>query len=222
MPAIWNSYSKSETARRPRMITLAPTDSAKCISSVSKARTSMRFGVAVFEMGDLVAHDLDPLVGREERPLAVIAGDADHQPVDELGRAQDDVGMAVGDRVEGAGIDPDARLGSCVPRIGLLAFGRSVRLSRRRPRLRCLAVLPGASGSRATETTRSPSPTLKITTPWLRRRAMRISSTGQRITIPPLVTSMIWSLLPDREHGDDGIARGGADPYCRCPARRAR
>ena len=32
--------------------------------------------------------------------------------------------------------------------------------------------------------------------PWLRRRAMRISLTGQRITMPASVTSMIWSLCP--------------------------
>ena len=42
-------------------------------------------GVAVFEMRDLVADDLDPLVGREERALAVVAGDADDQPVDDPG-----------------------------------------------------------------------------------------------------------------------------------------
>src|SRR5438045_129590 len=59
-------------------------------------------------MGDLVAHDLDPLVGREQRALAVIAGDPDDQPVDDMQGPADDVGMAIGDRVEGAGIDPDA------------------------------------------------------------------------------------------------------------------
>jgi hypothetical protein len=32
MAVIWNSYSKSATARRPRTITLAPTSSAKFIS----------------------------------------------------------------------------------------------------------------------------------------------------------------------------------------------
>ncbi len=43
----------------------------------------MRSAIAVLEMGDLVAHDLDPLVGREQRPFAVVAGDADDQPVDD-------------------------------------------------------------------------------------------------------------------------------------------
>ncbi len=38
--AIWNSYSKSETARSPRIITLAPTSCVKCISRLRKERTS--------------------------------------------------------------------------------------------------------------------------------------------------------------------------------------
>src|SRR5262245_14187873 len=41
MPVIWNSYSKSVTARRPRMITLAFICSAKCMSRLSKVTTSM-------------------------------------------------------------------------------------------------------------------------------------------------------------------------------------
>src|SRR5690606_1602881 len=40
MLAIWNSYSKSDTARRPRSSTPAPTSRTKCASSVSNPRTS--------------------------------------------------------------------------------------------------------------------------------------------------------------------------------------
>ena len=36
MPAIWNSYSKSDTARRPRRITRAPCACTKSISSDEK------------------------------------------------------------------------------------------------------------------------------------------------------------------------------------------
>jgi hypothetical protein len=43
---------------------------------------------------DLGADHLDPLVGREHRVLRGIGGDADDQPVDQLGPAADDVRMA--------------------------------------------------------------------------------------------------------------------------------
>ena len=130
MPAIWNSYSKSDTARSPRMITFAPTDWAKFTNRLSKGAHLDALGIAVFEMSDLVADDLDPFVGREERPLAVVAGDADDQPVDDLDRPPNDVRMSVGDRIEGAGIDPDARLGHVVPLVGLLVFCGIVRTVR--------------------------------------------------------------------------------------------
>src|SRR5262249_35761169 len=149
---------------------------------------------AVVEVGDLAAHDLDPLVGEEERSLTVVAGDADDEAIHQLHRAPDDVGMAIGDRVKGAGIDPYARRCHRSP----------ASLCQQRPSARLSAGSSGAplpsssdsSGSRATDTTRSPSPTLKITTPWLRRRAMRMPPTGQRITMPPSVTSMTSSLSP--------------------------
>src|SRR6266481_3869721 len=146
-------------------------------------------GVAVLEMGDLVADDLDPLVGCEQRALPVVAGDADDQPVDNPDRPPDDIRVPVGDRVESTGVDADARQGHVSPS---LACWSSVGVSE--PFASPFS--SATSGSRATETTRSPSPTLKITTPWLRRRAMRMSWTGQRITIPPSVTSMTWSLCP--------------------------
>ncbi len=43
MRAIWNSYSKSEMARKPRMTTPVPWARAKSTSRPSKARTSTSF-----------------------------------------------------------------------------------------------------------------------------------------------------------------------------------
>jgi len=40
--AIWNSYSKSETARRPLRMIVAPTSSTKCMSRLANGRTRMR------------------------------------------------------------------------------------------------------------------------------------------------------------------------------------
>src|SRR6516164_7886729 len=62
-----------------------------------------------------VADDLDPLVGGEERTFPVVAGISYDQPIDDPDRAPDDVRMSVGDRVEGARIDPDPRLGHLSP-----------------------------------------------------------------------------------------------------------
>src|SRR5438552_6933179 len=143
-------------------------------------------------MSDLVPNNLDPLVGSEQRAFAVVAGDADNQPVDDPGGPADDVRMAVGDRVEGAGVDPDARLGHASPSLDCRSSGASSGSSAPPFSSDSPGDSPGdSSGSRATETTRSPSPTLKITTPWLRRRAVRKSCTGQRLTITTPVTSMI-------------------------------
>jgi hypothetical protein len=41
MPTIWNSYSKSETARSPRMITCAPTSAAHWISRFSNGQATI-------------------------------------------------------------------------------------------------------------------------------------------------------------------------------------
>src|ERR1700752_703223 len=120
------------------------------------------FGVTVFEVGDLVTDDLNPLVCGEQRTLAVVAGDADDQSVHNPGGPADNVRMAVGDRVEGAGIDPDARLGHASPSLACSLSGASSGSS-------APPFSSDSSGSRATETTRSPSPTLKITTPALPR-----------------------------------------------------
>ncbi len=52
---------------------------------------------------------------------------------------------------------------------------------------------PSSSVTRSTETTFSSSAVSKTMTPWLPRPTMRMPLTGQRISCPPSVTSMIWS-----------------------------
>jgi hypothetical protein len=55
----------------------------------------------------LAADDRHPFLDREHRRFGGIGGDADHQPVDQLRAAPDDVHMPQSDGVEGAGIDAD-------------------------------------------------------------------------------------------------------------------
>src|SRR5260221_574800 len=96
------------------------------------------------------------------------AGDVAAQPA---GPA-DDVDMPVGDGIEGTRIYCDARLGHLPAPVSSSA---------------------SSSARWATETTRSPPATLNSTTPWVLRPTMRMSCTGQRMSCPPSVTSMIWS-----------------------------
>src|SRR6185436_8140698 len=56
----------------------------------------------------LVAQHLDALGQREERFLGLVDGDPDHQAIDELGGALDDVHMAVRHRIERAWIKTSA------------------------------------------------------------------------------------------------------------------
>jgi hypothetical protein len=57
------------------------------------------------ERRDLAADHVHPLLDREHRRFGRIGGDPDHQPVDQLRAAADDVHVPEGDRIEGAGID---------------------------------------------------------------------------------------------------------------------
>src|SRR5262249_14745734 len=139
-----------------------------------------------------IAHDLDALIGREQRSLTVIPCDADDEPIDDVQRAPDDIGVSVRDRIEGAGVDPDmaAHVLSSAP-----APSRDPWVLEPLP-LEPSPFPSATPGRRATDTTRSPSSTRNTTTPALPRRAMRISLTGIRMTMPASVTSMIWSLWP--------------------------
>ena len=108
MPTIWNSYSKSETARRPRMITLAPTSAAQWISRFSNGCATISTPAAAADRRAFRLDHRHPLLEVEHRPLVAVDGDADDQPVHQAAGAADDVDVAEGDRVEGARIEPDA------------------------------------------------------------------------------------------------------------------
>ena len=108
MAAIWNSYSKSETARSPRMITWAPTSSARCIRRLWKDRTSTSVSpVSSSGSTSSLAPSRAAPRSRTCGALPGIAGDRDDQSVDHPGGAHNDVLVALGDRIEGAGIESD-------------------------------------------------------------------------------------------------------------------
>jgi hypothetical protein len=102
--AIWYSYSKSATARRPRRMTLAPAFLAKSTTRPRKARTSTRGSSSSGRTDERHA-----LLFAEERLLGDVHRDADDKPVHELQRAADEVGVTVGDRVEAPGVQGGLR-----------------------------------------------------------------------------------------------------------------
>ena len=99
--ASWNSNSKSDTARRPRTMArafLAATYSTKRPPKAS-ASTLGKPATAPFTSAKRV-----PLQ-REQRVFALILGDRHDDSVKKFGGALHHVQMAVGQRVETAGID---------------------------------------------------------------------------------------------------------------------
>ena len=89
---------------------MAPTLRAKSTSSVSNGSTSITMPFAVAIARDLGLHQFDALLQREQRALAGVDRHADHQLVEQPRGAGDHVEMAVGDRIERAGIQADAQL----------------------------------------------------------------------------------------------------------------
>ena len=83
IPTIWNSYSKSETARSPRMITVAPTSAAQWISRFSNGCTTIWTPLARAERRAFRLDHRHAILEPEQRSLVAVDGDADHQPVDE-------------------------------------------------------------------------------------------------------------------------------------------
>ncbi len=104
--AIWNSYSKSETARRPRMITAAPwllrEGHQQGVERVDLEPAAVD-AIAVHQRLGLVLDQPHAVVEREHRVLADVDRDREDQPVDHLGRAPDDVEMPlwIGSKVPG-------------------------------------------------------------------------------------------------------------------------
>ena len=103
MSAIWNSYSKSLTARRPRTFTLAPASPREIDSSPSNARTSTRGSSLVSR-----ANESDALLDGEQRHLADVARDRDDHAIGERARALDEVLVPVRDGVERTRVQGDA------------------------------------------------------------------------------------------------------------------
>ena len=136
MPAIWNSYSKSETARRPRMMTSAPTVAAKSHQQVVE-RLDLDLA-AVARVGRISASTScstmrDPLLEGEQRLLADIDRDAITRRSTTLVARRMMSRWPLCDRVEGAGIDPDAQLAHGRLRPLAVAVPRAVRLGAVRP-----------------------------------------------------------------------------------------
>src|SRR5206468_6442685 len=93
------------------------------------------------------------------RTLRRVGGDTDHQMIHQLHGALDQVQVAQGDGVEGAGI-----------KAGKLLAGHSP---------------PPASAMRSTDTTFSPSSTLNTVTPWAARPWTETLEAATRMIWPP-------------------------------------
>ena len=148
MPAIWNSYSKSLTARRPRTTTLPPCSTTKSRSRPRNAITST-FGYLRGELGG----DVEPLGDREHRALVVAGRDGDEQALEQPAGAAHQVLVAERHRIEGAGVDG-----------GQSGRGRHVGLhaARRRQAVRPPLALDAAQCSRAPQ----PGAALRISSKW--------------------------------------------------------
>jgi hypothetical protein len=112
IPASWNSNSKSETARRPRMMTLM-------CELAGEAHQEAGEGDHL-DVGSWILrpppHQVDPLLGVKVGALAVSCRHRHHHPVEQPRGPQDEVAVAVGDGVEGSGIDHAAHWGN--PMVG--------------------------------------------------------------------------------------------------------
>ena len=100
MPAIWNSYSKSLTARRPRTTTLPPWPTTKSRSRPRKAITST-FGYLAASSAAISSRS----AMREHRALVVAGGHRQDQALEQPAGAAHQVFVAQRHRVEGARVD---------------------------------------------------------------------------------------------------------------------
>ena len=99
MLAIWNSYSKSDTARNPRTITLAPRCLAYTVMRPLKLATST---LSMPRKG--FPGQADTLLGGKRGGFTRAPRDRDNNPVEHARSPFDDVGMAIGDRIKRARI----------------------------------------------------------------------------------------------------------------------
>ena len=80
MVASWNSNSKSDTARRPRIITLSPCSRAKLDGQPRVARD-----LDVRQVREHLPREVDALLEREQRRLARVRGNGHHDVVEDAG-----------------------------------------------------------------------------------------------------------------------------------------
>ena len=94
MPAIWNSYSKSDIAQ-------AAHDHAGVVLAhevLEQAREALDLHIGV--MAKHFIGDIQAFFEREERTFVAAVGDADHQSVEQPGCATYQILVAAGQRIE--------------------------------------------------------------------------------------------------------------------------
>jgi hypothetical protein len=95
MSAIWNSNSKSETARRPR------TDGGRLLlHSETDEQSIERLDLHAIPVADRCREQFEPLRQAEERLLLIVYRDCHDHFIEQLPRALDDVEVAIRDRIE--------------------------------------------------------------------------------------------------------------------------
>ena len=107
--AIWNSNSKSETARKPRM-----TARAFCCIGEFDQQSIERRDPHVVDAADGFLEKSEPLLESEERLLLVVMRDGHDHFVEKLSGALDYIEVTVGDRIEAAGINRASHSGKYV------------------------------------------------------------------------------------------------------------
>jgi hypothetical protein len=67
--------------------------------------TDIALHLDIVHIGEHTPGHVDSLFQREHRRLVGIGGDGHHQPIEDAGRPAHQVGVAVGDRIEGTRVD---------------------------------------------------------------------------------------------------------------------
>ncbi len=152
MSAIWNSYSKSDTSRSPRMIATAPARSA-----ASTRRPEKGHDLDALDPPHGVAHERDALPRGEHGVLLTARSHGHDDLVEEPPCAADQVEVAVGDRVERPRIESRSHCASFPRQAGMRKKLTSVEPYRSlRVRARAPHASPGPSPRACSTTTSAP------------------------------------------------------------------
>src|SRR4026209_2336894 len=109
MSAIWNSYSKSDTARRPRISALARRPRAAKQragpppAGVLDEQTVECIHLDVRVFAEHLPNDLDALLGGKQRLLFGVDQHGDDDSLEQMRAAENDVDMTVRQRIERPG-----------------------------------------------------------------------------------------------------------------------